>query len=180
MSIGLAAHRLGVWLEAQPEIVSYSERPWGFSKSGKEADFIAGHKTPDGVVRVAHSFPRRRSKAVSPSRCSEELAQAHQADLKWFDERADAELRMEVDNLTLMLPYVVQHARRGEGVVESAIIGAVADGPRPIKALENLGEGNRIVVHAAVFALHFRGEVHVGLRVPLDRNSVVSAHRDST
>lgn len=175
MCIGLTAYRLGVWLEAQPQVSTYAERPWGLSRQGHEADFIALHTSGEIDTRVIHSFVRQRKGNSEDALDAENtgFSNSKQASLEWFDDRSNAHLRVEVDNLIRMLPYVVLHSRRANSLIETSILELVDQGRRTIAQIEAEISGEKTAVNGAIFALHFKGTIKVDLATDLNRTTLV-------
>lgn len=174
--LGLSAYRLGVWLEAHPEVTKYSERPWGICREGRIADFIALHVRNGLESRVVHSVARQRkgtSKDTVDSE-SETFAKENHAQLEWFDERSNTALRVEVDNLVRMLPYVIQFGGGRNLAVETAVAEYVEGEQRTIQQIEDALSGERIAVDAAIFSSHFRGLLSVDMTLDLNRLSLVN------
>lgn len=172
--IGPSAYRLGVWLEGQPDVRAYSERPFGMSNSKRIADFIAIHGTEQR--RVVHAYARAKVSAETRSAWDAQVKEQG-AELQWFDERNDAALRGRIDALVRMLPYVAQHSQHGSRSTELEIKTALEQRPHTIGQLDEAIQVQPLAARAALFTMYFAGKVDLDLTRDLTLDSTARLAR---
>lgn len=174
LAISESAYRLGVWLEAQPSVLQYSERPLGIVRSRPPVDFIALQADGHSQKRVVYSFVRAKAPESHSAPSSGDALDRLNAQFQWFDERSSAPLRLEVDNLCRMLPYAVLHDTEGTPAIEHDVVSILFEGPRTVRDIESQIQCERHSVRSAVFSMHFRGKLNVAMSARLSLESLVT------
>ena len=173
--VGPDAYRLGVWLESQPDVLVYSERPWGKNTATRIADFVAVHADN---TRVVHSVERRKLSQHDALLASIEAWIRTKNDKpSWFDEKSSSDIKREVEFALQALPYVSQHRKRGSRELELKLLALTASGATTIGDLERSFGGAGIEVRSALFALVFEGKLQVDFSGQADLDSRISKKR---